>query len=89
MVRDIYAVPASNAGVKYKFSKSGRVATSSRGRVGLVTVTESMMFKGHIVRKGAPVLDDIELMNLELSDCEEVDEIRKYTNGIINDWKLD
>jgi hypothetical protein len=52
MVRDVYAVPASGAGVEREFSKSGRVANWTRSRLSPTTIAESMMYKSYLVREG-------------------------------------
>jgi len=53
MVRDIYAVPATGAGVEREFSKSGRVASTTRARLNPVTVEETMHMKDRIRRHGS------------------------------------
>jgi hypothetical protein len=44
MVRDIFAVPATGAGVERQFSKSGKVETKLRARIEPVTTCESMIY---------------------------------------------
>jgi len=53
MVRDIYAVPATGAGVEREFSKSGRVASTTRARLNPITVEETMRMKDRIRRYGS------------------------------------
>lgn len=44
MVRDIFAVPATGAGVEWQFSKSEKVETKLRAQIEPVTTCESMMY---------------------------------------------
>jgi len=62
MVRDTLSVPATGAGVEREFSKSGKVATWARSRLNTGTISEIMMFKNFLARKGD------ELRNWEDSD---------------------
>ena len=55
MVRDVYAVPASRAGVEREFSQAGRVATWTRARLNPETITQSMMYKSYLSRIGKPM----------------------------------
>ena len=52
MFRDIGAVPPTGAGVEREFSKSGRVATWTRSRLNAGTISEIMLFKNFLARKG-------------------------------------
>jgi hypothetical protein len=55
MARDVYAVPATGAGVERQFSKSGRVATCSRALLNPDTVCDIMMYKDYLSRTGKPL----------------------------------
>jgi hypothetical protein len=50
MVRDVWAVPATGAGVEREFSKSGKVATWQRARLDHSTITETMLYKDMLRR---------------------------------------
>jgi len=52
MFRDIMAVPPTGAGVEREFSKSGRVATWTRSRLNARTISEIMLLKNFLTRKG-------------------------------------
>jgi len=51
MVRDVFPVPATGAGVERQFSKSGKVETKLRAQIDPVTTCESMMYMDMLVRK--------------------------------------
>jgi hypothetical protein len=55
MARDVFAVPATGAGVERTFSKSGRVATWTRARLNSMTITETMLYKDYLSRIGQPL----------------------------------
>jgi hypothetical protein len=55
MARDIFAIPATGAGVERQFSRSGRFASWTRSRLLPKTVCESMKFKDHLIRTGKPL----------------------------------
>ena len=44
MVRDVFAVPVTGAGVEQQFSKSGKVETKLRPQIEPLTTCESMMY---------------------------------------------
>lgn len=82
MVRDIYAVPASSAGVEREFSKARRVASWTRARLNPETIAESMMLKSHLACEGNP-LSDMD-NNLGMFDEEDVDvDISKLTRDFV------
>ena len=51
MFRDTFAVPATGAGVEREFSKSGRVASWTRGRLNHTTISETMLYKNMVARQ--------------------------------------
>ena len=51
MARDIFAVPATHAGVERQFSRSGKVETKLRARLDPVTTVETMMYVDMLKRK--------------------------------------
>jgi hAT family C-terminal dimerisation region len=55
MAWDVYAVPASSAGVEWEFSKGGKIAIPSRARLNSDTIEQSMMYKSYLVRTGKPI----------------------------------
>ena len=55
MARDIFAVPATGAGVECMFSKSDRVATWTRARLQSMTIIETMLYKEFLGRLGHPL----------------------------------
>jgi len=85
MVRDLYSVPASGAGVEREFSKSGRVASWTRSKLNPETITESMMYKSHLARQGRPIEvleDDLERSETDVSEDVEIQEMtRDYTRS--------
>jgi hypothetical protein len=78
MARDVYAVPASSAGVEREFSKGGKVATASRGRLHQVTVEQTMMYKSYLARIGRSIDEGSEEMAKE--DLELDSQTRKFLN---------
>ena len=52
MARDVFAVPATGAGVERQFSRSGRIATALRCRLLPSTISAIMMYKDHLARTG-------------------------------------
>ena len=55
MARDVFAVPATGAGVERQFSKSGRIATWARALLHPDTVRDIMMYKDYLSRTGKPL----------------------------------
>jgi len=72
MARDVFAVPASGAGVEREFSKGGRVATWTRARLNPDTIQESMMFKSYLARTGK-ALEEMDPRQEGLDDDDEED----------------
>jgi hAT family C-terminal dimerisation region len=54
--RDNLAVPASGCEVERQFSVSGRIATWERNRLNSQTISDSMMYKSAMLRKGKKVI---------------------------------
>ena len=52
MARDIFAVPATGAGIERQFSKSGKVANWTRARLNHSTITDSILYKDMLFRYG-------------------------------------
>jgi len=50
MARDIFAVPATGAGVEREFSKSGRVASWTCASLNPSAITETMVYKSYLTR---------------------------------------
>jgi len=65
MARDIFAVPATGAGVERMFSKSGRVATWTRARLQSMTIVETMLYKELLGRLGHPLNEAEERRKVE------------------------
>ena len=59
MARDVFAVPATGAGVECQFSKRGRIATCpatwARALLHPDTVRDIMMYKDYLSRTGKPL----------------------------------
>jgi len=55
MARDVFAVPATGAGVERQFSKSGRIAIWARALLHPDTVRDIMMYKDYLSRTGKPL----------------------------------
>ena len=55
MVKDVYSMPASSAGVEREFSKSGRVASWTRSRLNPETIGEARMYKSYLAARGIPL----------------------------------
>jgi hAT family C-terminal dimerisation region len=73
MVRDIFTVTATGAGVEREFSKSGRVATWTRSRLNPKTISETMIVKSYFERKE------------ELGKIEDEDGEEEYSEVDLND----
>jgi hypothetical protein len=65
IARDIFAVPATGAGVERMFSKSGRVATWTRARLNSMTIVETMLYKEFLGRLGHPLKEAEERRKVE------------------------
>ena len=52
MAQDVFAIPATGAGVKRQFSMSGQIATTFRCRLLPYTISAIMMYKDHLTRTG-------------------------------------
>ena len=80
MARDVFAVPATGAGVGRQFSKSGRIAIWARALLHPDTVRDIMMYKDYLSRtgkllthgrRGLEIYDD--------GDSKDRDEIQRKT----------
>ena len=68
MARDVYAVPATGAGVEREFSISGRVITKQRNRLNPSTIRDVMQYKRWVARHGI-LADPME--SLEMDETED------------------
>src|SRR5579859_4554158 len=57
MARNVYAVPATGAGVEREFSISGRVITKQRNRLSPSTIRDLMQYKRWVARHGSIWVD--------------------------------
>lgn len=57
MACDKFAVPATEAGIEWIFSKSSRVATWTRAKLEGKTTAEKMLYKEFLGRFGYPLND--------------------------------
>ena len=77
MARDVLAVPASGCAVERQFSISGRIASWQRSCLSATTISDSMIYKGSLVKTRSPLgyvaVDDEE----PLSIPEHIGEIPK------------
>ena len=71
MARDVFAVPATGAGVEREFSISGRVITKQRNRLSPTTIRDLMQYKRWAARHGR-ALDEVDEM--EINTDTEADE---------------
>jgi len=55
MARDVFAVPATGAGVEREFSRSGKVETKLRAQLDPVTTAETMMYVDMLKRKNRAI----------------------------------
>jgi hypothetical protein len=55
MPGDVYAIPASGAGVEHEFGKSQEVDVASRARLNSDTIKQTMMYKSYLTRIGQPI----------------------------------
>ena len=84
MARDVFAVPATGAGVERQFSRSGKVETKLRARLDPVTTAETMMYVDMLKRKNRAMIKPEQIMDggkdvVELAEDEPPAEWR-------NDW---
>jgi len=77
MARDVLAVPASGCAVERQFSISGRIASWQRSRLSATTISDSMIYKGSLVRTP---LDYVTV------DDEEPLSIPEYIGEIPKEW---
>ena len=55
MARDVFAVPATGAGVECQFRKRGRIMTWARALLHRDTARDIMMYKDYLSRTGKPL----------------------------------
>ena len=89
MFRDIMAVPPTGAGVEREFSKSGRVAIWARSRLNAGTISDIMLFKNFLSRKGEELSrwDDAVAVGVADEIIEETDVPKKWRRRWWNDSK--
>ena len=90
MFRDIMAVPPTGAGVEREFSKSGRVVTWTRSRLNAGTISEIMLFKNFLARKGDAISEwDDAAVEVGIADeiVESTDVPKKWRKRWWNDSK--
>jgi hAT family C-terminal dimerisation region len=80
MVRDVYAVPASGAGVEREFNKSVKIANPGRANLKAETIEESMMYKPYLARKRKAIRE------ANGKDIEE--QIPGSTRGFLKNFNL-
>ena len=68
MIRDVFAVSATEARVKRQFSKSEKMKTKLRARIDPNTTSEFMMYTDLLKRKRKPLTINHVAMNIE--ECE-------------------
>ena len=68
MIRDVFAVSATGAGVERQFSKSGKVKTKLRARIDPNTTSEFMMYTDLLKRKRRSLTINHVAMSIE--ECE-------------------
>ena len=86
MVGDILAVSATRAGVKCQFSKSGKVETTYRACINLITTTDIMMYKDYLKRRGK-ALSEVEVVisvNEEQVSINDLDPPREWRRHWFN-----
>jgi len=88
MFRDVYAVPASSAGVEREFSKSGRVASWTRSRLDPETISEAMMYKSYLARQGKAMEEMADDVGTSDADVSEEAEIQKLTRDFTRSFHL-
>ena len=83
MARDNLAVPASGCAVERQFSISGRIVSWERSRLKGETISDSMMFKAGLMRKG------LELREMDIAVDEDHDwnlAIPALTGEVPKEW---
>ena len=88
MFRDVYAVPASSAGVEREFSKSRWVARWTRSRLDPETISEAMMYKSYLVRQGKAMEEMADDVGTSDADVSEEAEIQKLTRDFTRSFHL-
>ena len=88
MFRDVYAVPASGAGVERQFSKSGRVASWTRLRLDPKTISEAMMYKSYLARQGKPIEGLEDDVGISEADVSKEADIQRMTRDFARSFHL-
>jgi len=88
MFRDVYAAPASGAGVEREFSKGGRVASWTRSRLDPETVSEIMLYKSYLARQGKAMEEMEDDVGISDADVSEEAEIQKLTREFTRSFHL-
>lgn len=88
MARDVYAVPATGAGVEREFSISGRVITKQRNRLNPSTIRDVMQYKRWVARHGmiADPLESLETDETEDQNQEVLLEDDENVNSELVEW---
>ena len=88
MARDVYAVPATGAGVEREFSISGRVITKQRNRLNPSTIRDVMQYKRWVTRHGiiADPMESLETDETEDQNQEVLLEDDENVNSELFEW---
>lgn len=83
MVRDIFAVPGTGAGVERQFSRSGKVETKLRARIHPKTTCEIMMYKDYLSRcnKSIKVSEMTNFSVIEVEDTSDENVPEEWRSG--------
>ena len=90
MARDIYAVPATSAGVEREFSISGRIITKQHNRLSPSTIRDLMQYKHWVVKHGItfPSVDDETEIEEEETDIELEEDLGYDASELENEMSL-
>jgi len=86
MVRDVLAVPASGCSIERQFSVSGRMAIWQRNRLAPKTISNTMIYKAAVARKGEP------LPNAQVTGADDLpveERIRAIPREWVQNWWLE
>jgi hypothetical protein len=84
MVRDVLAVPATGCSIERQFSISGRVATWTRMRLGIQTISDSMIYKSYLKWRSENTGDHRHMVNEIVDDGSVIPD--DVETGVPKEW---
>jgi hAT family C-terminal dimerisation region len=87
MAKDVYAVPATGAGVEREFSISGNIVNRRRNRLSPKTISDLMQYKRWVARHG--IIAKITVDQIVDDEIDEIDDVVESDDDTVEelvDW---